>query len=269
MTTLFYKPGPYTWNKERLRQFFVQYLLWAAGKSTVHKVFRTNCGLCKNLDNWLQANGITNEASTPAHRTRYLLRHLFRIEYGEKDNYPFGGPDLYEAESDAGTHHKNDMRLAFVKRWEETFAKEQYKHHLSGGPLLPDSDIPDIRLDKPFHAMDWGKARRKPKPAAAPDEATPTYPDASTYALFVRIPGGVAVLRHRSGRYYQKPVYARWDDDTKNVRLYAMFRDGYLALGGNNCTSDQTVTWRTLVLPDGDRVRETDRLGRPVWAARG
>lgn len=93
--------------------------------------------------------------------------------------------------------------------------------------------------------------------------------DASTYALFVRIPGGVAVLRHRSGRYYQKPVYARWDDDTKNVRLYAMFRGGYLALGGNNYTSDQTVTWRTLVLPEGDRVRETDRLGRPVWAARG
>ena len=263
--------GPHTINKDRLCRFLSEWLSWAEAGAPPDRYFRAHIGLCGNLDRWLGRYGEPEDVTPPTWRTRRLLRAYLKESFGEGRNYPFGGINRYNEENEQGLAFANTSRKWWVANI-ITRIKADAARHPPGTPVPVDHDFdpnnpyPGTAF-KPYRTLieppSRGRSHRAKKPEKEPEPMTPQHVYADhvkdAYQLFTQLAGARVILRHRSGRYYQKPVYVRWDDGA--VRLYAMFRDGYLALSGNNGTSDTTVTWRTLFAAGHETF--TDRLGRP------
>jgi len=88
---------------DELKTMLRDWLTWAEAGAPEHPQFRNYQGLCTNM-----------------HRFRYSwldeMETMLAQEFGEDDDYPFGGKDLYLEEAAREIMHLNPARLAWVRK---------------------------------------------------------------------------------------------------------------------------------------------------------
>lgn len=83
-----------------LRKFLSEWLAWAEADAPSHQVFDSRFGLCRNVEHYSIYTNAYDE-----------LRELLG-----RDAYPFGGEVIYWGERKAISHHRNQFRLAWVRK---------------------------------------------------------------------------------------------------------------------------------------------------------
>lgn len=103
-----------------LKQFFADYLAWAETDAPGHRAFSPGFGLCANLDFW--ANDVVT-----AENQDYLdvavddFHNMLLAEFGEEGAiYPFNEGGAYEYHAEGKFKHRNEKRLAWVRKQLET-----------------------------------------------------------------------------------------------------------------------------------------------------
>jgi hypothetical protein len=94
--------------QETLDKFYRTYCMWIVAGAPVDNeyAFHRGVGLCSN---------IFGEDVFIADRAREIMTSQFLLSGLDKD-YPFGGEDIYHAESEMDAHYLNYERIAWVRK---------------------------------------------------------------------------------------------------------------------------------------------------------
>jgi hypothetical protein len=88
---------------QRLKEFLAAYLSWVDSGAPDGQPFIRRLGLCSNFQNWANSYETDEEI------------HAAFVADGLDVLYPFGGPDTYFDEQDAGKLHMNQERINWVR----------------------------------------------------------------------------------------------------------------------------------------------------------
>lgn len=93
--------------------FLTRYLAWAEA-GAVTKEFKVAYGLCENFTHWMDI-GPTSSDMTHSEWVELRFSLIELLDGLADSSYPFGGSDRYYEEMSTRSHHKNDLRLAWVR----------------------------------------------------------------------------------------------------------------------------------------------------------
>lgn len=92
-------------------KYISAYLAWAEDGAPNCITFGRYYALCANTIKWCWRNG---HSLSDARNIREELNAHFRLD-GLNVTHPFGGYDRFKVDSVALTHHKNELRLAWIR----------------------------------------------------------------------------------------------------------------------------------------------------------
>ena len=97
---------------ERMEMYLTEYLAWVEAGAPEPAHFDTWMGLCTNILYWGRFRHLSVSGKQSM---QHELSELLKAS-GLPTAYPFGGNDRYCHEGATHTHHKNELRLAWVRK---------------------------------------------------------------------------------------------------------------------------------------------------------
>lgn len=99
---------------QHLLTFLTRYLAWAESDASTME-FKAAYGLCENFTHWMDS-GAFPEQMTHFEWVELRFSLIELLDWYTDSNYPFGGSDRYYNEMADRSHHRNELRLAWVRK---------------------------------------------------------------------------------------------------------------------------------------------------------